>query len=158
PCPDQRKSRGRVQFGLPSLSFLHAQWGAPLVSSSLGSGVTTDLLSEWTDPDTAMEAVGNTLGAFDDGPSPIRLLRTHGTLRDSLDAVLRRMADGGALETRSLADGRHAYRWAADLGTVSAETANGLVTTHARPPAAPAPAGAAVVEPAVVEPADVEEL
>ena len=34
-----------------------------------GAQVTTDLLAEWTDPDTAMEAVGNSLGRFDHGPS-----------------------------------------------------------------------------------------
>jgi hypothetical protein len=110
---------------------------APVVSTGSRSGVTTALLSEWTDPDTAMEAVGNTLGVLDDGPSPVRVLRSDPALRCELHAVLSRMADAGALETRALADGRSAFRWAADLGTVSAETANGLVTTYAAPPAEP---------------------
>jgi hypothetical protein len=116
---------------------------APVVSSNRDSGVTTDLLSEWTDPDTAMEAVGNTLGVFPDGASPVRALRDDATLRDSLDAVLHRMIDGGALETRARADGRSAFRWRADLGPVSRDTAYGLVATHAQAPAAAAPPVAA---------------
>jgi hypothetical protein len=104
---------------------------APVVSPGRRSGVTTDLLSEWTDPDTAMEAVGNTLGVFDDGPSPVRILRSDPALRSELQTVLSRMADAGALETRPLAGGSNAFRWRADLGPVSREAANGLVTTHA---------------------------
>jgi hypothetical protein len=108
---------------------------APVTGSGSRSGVTTDLLSEWTDPDTAMEAVGNSLGVFADGPSPVSVLRADPVLRCELDAVLHRMAEGGALETRALADGRCAFRWRADLGTVGPETAYGLVTAHAALPA-----------------------
>jgi hypothetical protein len=125
---------------------------APVVSSTRGSGVTTDLLSEWTDPDTAMEAVGLTLGVFEDGASPVRVLRDDAAVRCELDAVLHRMADGGALETRALADGRCAFRWRADLGVVSRDTANDLVTTHAAPPAAVETAQPAAIEPETVEP------
>jgi hypothetical protein len=115
---------------------------APVLTRDSGSGVTTDLLSEWTDPDTAMEAVGNTLGRFHDGPSPVEMLRSDRVLRRELEAVLTRMAEGGVLDTRALADGRSALRWRADLGTVSREAANGLVTTYAALPAEPVPAAA----------------
>ena len=81
-----------------------------------GALVTTDLLSEWTDPDTAMEAVGNSLGVFDRGPSAVRVLHGDARLRDALYDVLLRLVDGGALETRACADGRYAFRWRADLG------------------------------------------
>ena len=130
---------------------------APVVSSN-GSGVTTDLLSEWTDPDTAMEAVGNTLGVFADGPSPVRMLRADPTLRGELDAVLHRMAADGALETRALADGRSAFRWGADLGAVSRETANGLVTAHAAPPVEPIREAVPATPVEAIEPEAVEAL
>jgi hypothetical protein len=97
-----------------------------------GAQVTTDLLSEWTDPNTAMEAVGNSLGVFDDVPSAVRALHDDSGLRDTLYDVLLRMVDDGALETRACTDGRYAFRWRADL--------NGAVSAPAEPPAAAAPA------------------
>ncbi len=110
--------------------------GARGVRPSGHPGVTPELLSEWTDPDTALEAVGNSLGVFDDVPSPVVVLRDDAALRDSLRGVLLRMVDAGTLDTRDLADGRSAYRWRSDLCPVTAETANGLVAAHAQPPGA----------------------
>jgi hypothetical protein len=108
--------------------------------------VTPELLSEWTDPDTAMEAVGNSLRVFDIARSPTVALRDDAALRDSLHAVLVRMVDAGTLETRGLADGRCAYRWRSDLRAVTAEAANGLVAAHAEPPREAAPVDAAPAE------------
>ena len=107
--------------------------------------MTTQLLAEWTDPDTAIEAVGNSLGRLDDVPSPVQTLRDDAGLRTSLDAVLRRMVDDGVLATRALADGRSAFRWADELGAVTPERASELVATHAeaRRPRAPRAAPAA---------------
>jgi len=105
--------------------------------------VTTALLAEWTDPETAIEAVGNSLGRLDDVPSPVQALRDDAGLRTSLDEVLGRMVDDGVLATRALADGRHAFRWADELGAVTPERASELVATHAeartRRTAGPAP-------------------
>jgi hypothetical protein len=114
--------------------------------------VTTDLLSAWTDPDTALEAVGNTLGVFADGASPMRMLRTDPALRRELEAVLDRMTTGGTLETRALADGRCALRWSTDLGTITRATANDLVTAHATAPPEPATVAPPGVEAEAVEP------
>src|SRR5437773_12447038 len=65
-----------------------------------GAQVTTDLLSEWTDPDTAMEAVGNSLGVFDHATSATAQMHGESPLRAALYTVLLRLVDGGALETR----------------------------------------------------------
>ena len=112
-----------------------------------GAQVTTDLLAEWTDPDTAMEAVGNSLGVFDDVPSAISVLHGDTHLRAELADVLQRLVDGGALETRALADGRHAFRWCPEVGAAP-YTANGLVASHAVPLAAVAPLPATAPAPA----------
>jgi hypothetical protein len=123
--------------------------GAQAVGLRGDPGVTTDLLSEWTDPDTAIEAVGNALGRFDDAPSAVQALRADPALRDALLGVVVRMVDGGVLATRGLADGRCAYRWSGGLGEVTRDQAFGLVTTYAEPPPerapAPGPAAAAPV-------------
>jgi len=103
-----------------------------------GAQLTTDLLSEWTDPDTAVEAVGNSLGVFDDVPSATAALRSQPPLRAALYDVLLRLVDGGALETRACTDGRLTFRWTADLGVVPPDTAHELVAAaHAAPPASP---------------------
>jgi hypothetical protein len=119
--------------------------GAQTVRPAGQAGLTTALLSEWTDPDTALEVVGNTLDRFHDEPSAVHALRADARLRDSLHAVLLRMVDQEVLETRALADGRCAFRWSARLGAVSPEEANALVAAGAEAPpeAAPASAGAA---------------
>ena len=88
-----------------------------------GALLTTNLLSEWTDPDTAMEAVGNSLGVFEHVPSASRALQGDTRLRDALYDVLLRLVEGGALETRACADGRYAFRWCADLGVTPPEPA-----------------------------------
>jgi hypothetical protein len=116
--------------------------GAPGLRRSGRLGVTTDLLSEWTDPDTAIEAIGNSLGRFDDVPSAVQALRANPPLRASLHDVLFRMVDGGVLETRALSDGRCAFRWPAELGAVTPDTADTLVASYAPAPAEPAPAAA----------------
>jgi hypothetical protein len=77
-------------------------------------------------------------------------------VRGDLDAVLRRMADGGALETRALADGRCAFRWTAEFGGVSRQAANDLVTAYAGPPQPIATIEPETVEPEIVEPETVE--
>jgi hypothetical protein len=117
--------------------------GAQTVRPIEQRGVTTALLEEWTDPDTAIEAVGNSLGRFDDVPSAVQALRSDARLRASLQDVLLRMVDGGVLDTRALADGRSAFRWPAELGEVNPERANGLVATYAAPASELAPAAAA---------------
>jgi hypothetical protein len=100
-----------------------------------GAQVTTDLLSEWTDPDTAVEAVGNSLGVFHGLPSATAALRREPRLRAALYDVLLRLVEGGVLETRALTDGRLAFRWHADLGVVAPDHASGLVAAaHAAPP------------------------
>ena len=74
--------------------------------------VTTDLLAVWTDPDTAMEAVGASRGIFDDRPAAVRrVLATDSPLRRTLYAALLALVDRGALEKRATADGRYAFRW-----------------------------------------------
>ena len=103
-----------------------------------GAQVTTDLLSEWTDPDTAMEAVGNSLGVFDHATSATAQLHGESPLRAALYTVLFRLVDGGALETRACADGRLAFRWRAEVGAPTPDAANALVARHAMPPAPPA--------------------
>ena len=106
--------------------------------------VTTDLLSEWTDPDTAMEAVGTSLGLFGDRiANPRTLMATDSPLKASLYDVLLSLVAGGALETRRCADGRYAFRWRDEIGT------NGVVVV---PPAArdPDPVVVLVPEPVVV--------
>ena len=114
-----------------------------------GAQLTTDLLSEWTDPDTAVEAVGNSLGVFDDVPSPAAALRSQPPLRAALYDVLLRLVDGGALETRACTDGRLTFRWTAELGVVAPDTAHELVAAaHAAPTASPpSPPPAAVAAP-----------
>jgi len=102
-----------------------------------GAQVTTDLLSEWTDPDTAMEAVGNSLGVFDDATSATAQLNGESPLRSTLYVVLLRLVDGGALETRACTDGRLTFRWRAELGTPTPAAANALVASHAAAPAPP---------------------
>lgn len=105
-----------------------------------GAQVTTDLLSEWTDPDTAVEAVGNSLGVFAEAPSATAVLHQEPPLRAALYNVLLRLVDGGALETRACTDGRLAFRWNAELGAVAPDHAHALVASaHAAPSAPSAP-------------------
>jgi hypothetical protein len=74
--------------------------------------ITTDLLTEWTDPDTTMEAIGTTLGVFDEQVvAPHQILATDPHLRDSLQGVLACLVRAGVLGTRPCSDGRYAYRW-----------------------------------------------
>lgn len=84
--------------------------------------VTTDLLSVWTDPDTAMRAVGASLGIFDD-PVAGTDLSSESPLRDALFDVLLTLVAGGHLEQRACADGRYAFRWTSDVEASSASTA-----------------------------------
>jgi hypothetical protein len=74
--------------------------------------VTTDLLSVWTDPDTAMHAVGTSLGIFEDGIPDRGTAGSPGSpLRNALFDVLLTLVDDGELEKRACADGRYAFRW-----------------------------------------------
>jgi len=73
--------------------------------------VTTDLLSAWTDPDTAMEAVGTSLGIFGARAPDARVALAAPQLREALLGVLFCLVDRGELEKRALADGRYAFRW-----------------------------------------------
>lgn len=89
-------------------------------SDGLDGFVTTDLLAVWTDPDTAMEAVGAGLGIFGQRvPDVRRALTTDSPLRRALYAVLLDLVDGGALEKRPLSDGRYAFRWRADMASAA---------------------------------------
>ena len=82
--------------------------------------MTTDLLRDWTDPDTAMEVVGRSLGIFDDRVSnPRSVLSTDSPLRSTLFAVLLTLVEGGALEKRHCGGGRYAFRWCDDLATAA---------------------------------------
>ena len=106
--------------------------------------LTTELLAVWTDPDTAMEAVGTNLGIFDASvASPTKVLASDERLRNTLFDVLLSLVEGGALEMRPCGGGRHAFRWRDDI--------NGAISTVAS--VAPAVADPApVVTPTVVEP------
>ena len=74
--------------------------------------VTTDLLAAWTDPDTAMEAVGASLGRLDGPPSEARrVISAETPLRHELYDVLLGLVEDGSLEKRATADGRYAFRW-----------------------------------------------
>jgi hypothetical protein len=74
--------------------------------------VTTDLLSVWTDPDTAMHAVGASLGIFADGlPGSGSSPPPGSSLQHALFDVLLTLVDEGELEKRACADGRYAFRW-----------------------------------------------
>lgn len=77
-----------------------------------GQLLTTDLLSEWTDPDSAMEAVGASLGIFaEGGPNPRSLLAADSPLRNALYQELLGLVQGGVLDKRLCSDGRYAFRW-----------------------------------------------
>jgi hypothetical protein len=83
-----------------------------------GDFMTPDLLCVWTDPDTAMEIVGRSLGIFDDRvPNPTKVLSTDTPLRTALSNVLLSLVDGGVLEMRPCGGGRHAFRWRDDIAS-----------------------------------------
>ena len=79
-------------------------------------------LSVWTDPDTAMHAVGTSLGIFDDQVSAGRLGPTESPLRSALLDVLLALVDDGELEKRACADGRYAFRWREDVASSAVST------------------------------------
>jgi hypothetical protein len=105
--------------------------------------LTTDLLDVWTDPDTAMEAVGTNLGIFDERvSSPTKVLATDERLRNTLFHVLLSLVEGGALEMRPCGDGRHAFRWREDVlheDTVQEEREEEVPPPFPTPDPAPAP-------------------
>lgn len=85
--------------------------------------MTTDLLSVWTDPDTAMHAVGASLGIFGDRVSDAGVtLPPASPLREALLDVLLTLVDDGELEKRACADGRYAFRWRADVESTAVST------------------------------------
>ena len=91
--------------------------------------VTTDLLTVWTDPDTAMEAVGASLGVLGDHDSDARnILSSDAALRDELYAALFSLVDVGALEKRACADGRFAFRWRPGMATAATSPDAGAAT------------------------------
>jgi hypothetical protein len=78
--------------------------------------VAASLLSAWTDSDTAMQVVGASLGVFGSGPlDPTVVLASETPLRNALFDVLLSLVEGGALEIRTTADGRYAFRWRPDI-------------------------------------------
>ena len=82
--------------------------------------MTADLLSVWTDADTAMHVVGTSLGVF--GPGRLdadRILASDTPLRNALFDVLLSLVEGGALELRPADDGRYAFRSRADIATAA---------------------------------------
>lgn len=82
--------------------------------------MTPDLLCVWTDPDTAMEVVGRSLGIFDDRVSnPTKVLSTDTPLRTALSNVLLSLVEGGVLEMRPCGGGRHAFRWRDDIASAA---------------------------------------
>jgi hypothetical protein len=104
----------------------------------LGDYMTTDLLCEWTDPDTAMELVGTSLGIFDARvPNPRDVLSTDTPMRAALLNVLLDLVEGGALEKRACSDGRYAFRWRADIASAAIApraTAPPLAVASVAPP------------------------
>jgi hypothetical protein len=85
--------------------------------------VTTDLLSVWTDPDTAMHAVGTSLGIFGEPISDAGIVGpTESPLRNALHDLLLQLVDDGELEKRACADGRYAFRWREDAASRSVST------------------------------------
>ena len=109
-------------------------------SDRRGDLVTTDLLSVWTDPDTAMEAVGTSLGIFDDRvANPRTVLSSDTPLRNALYAVLISLVEGGALEMRPCGGERYAFRWRADIESAVVAPPQPIAPTEPAP-LAPAPA------------------
>lgn len=85
--------------------------------------MTTDLLSVWTDPDTAMHAVGTSLGIFDEPVSDAAIVGpTESPLRNALLDLLLQLVDDGELEKRECADGRYAFRWREDTASSAVST------------------------------------
>jgi len=81
-----------------------------------GDYMTPDLLCVWTDPDTAMEVVGRSLGIFGARVSnPTGALAADSPLRNALANVLTSLVEGGVLERRPCGSGRYAYRWRDDI-------------------------------------------
>jgi hypothetical protein len=81
-----------------------------------GDYMTPDLLCVWTDPDTAMEVVGRSLGIFGARVSnPTSALSADSPLRNALSNVLTSLVEGGVLEQRPCGGGRYAYRWRDDI-------------------------------------------
>ncbi len=90
--------------------------------------MTTDLLAVWTDPDTAMHAVGTSLGIFAEPLSDAGVVGpTELPLRNALLDLLLQLVDDGELEKRACADGRYAFRWRDD----TASPASTAVSTDA---------------------------
>ena len=81
--------------------------------------VTTDLLFAWTDPDTAIEAVGTRLGILGERISELRTASAESPLRKALSDLLFDLVDHGVLEKRPCGNGRYAFRWRDEL-TLSA--------------------------------------
>jgi hypothetical protein len=78
--------------------------------------VAASLLTAWTDADTAMQIVGESLGAFGAGPlDPTVVLATETPLRNALFDVLLSLVEGGALEMRATDESRYAFRWRDDV-------------------------------------------
>ena len=129
-----------------------------------GDYMTPDLLCVWTDPDTAMEVVGRSLGIFDDRVSnPTKVLSADSPLRRALSNVLLNLVEGGVLEMRPCGGGRHAYRWRDDTSAALSWPENApaalepvaveavaveadAVDTAAAPAPAPAPAPMVAVD------------
>ena len=85
--------------------------------------MTTDLLSVWTDPDTAMRAVGTSLGIFADPLSgSAETGPDESSLQQALLDVLLDLVDQGELEKRACADGRYAFRWRGDTASTAVAT------------------------------------
>src|SRR4029077_13413687 len=116
------------EIGRAWLSSPHA--GDPVAGQvrSARRLVTTDLLSVWTDPDTAMHAVGTSLGIFDEPVANAGVVGpTETPLRNALFDLLLQLVDDGELEKRACADGRYAFRWRDD----TASPASTAVSTEA---------------------------
>ncbi len=99
-------------------------------------GVAANLLTLWTDSDTAMEVVGTSLGVFGEhGLDPVAVLSKDTALRDALFDILLSLVEGGALEMRPLEDGRYAFRWRADIATAGLVEETRTTIDIAPPPA-----------------------
>jgi hypothetical protein len=93
--------------------------------------VTTDLLAVWTDPDTAMHAVGTSLGIFAEPLSDAGVVGpTELPLRNALLDLLLQLVDDGELEKRACADGRFAFRWRDDASPASTAVSTDAVSAR----------------------------
>jgi hypothetical protein len=124
----RRAARGTVVAGsaLPVVHRAHDHEGGDRMSRRRTEETAAQLLTAWTDSDTAMQIVGTSLGVFGVGLlDPEIVLAKETPLRNALFDVLLSLVEGGALDVRPTGDGHYAFRWRADyaVGALTPEMA-----------------------------------